>query len=102
VKHLFKKQILDFQENFKNKKMEFEKEIASMMVREMFQNFSIIMRLHNSKSLLLEQGVESFKKTIKKFFEDKEESKNKSKYKNFSTSSKFQNKELPAALKNLI
>jgi ERCC4-related helicase len=98
VKYLGKKKVLDYMQLFKEKKSEFENEIGPSMIKEMHINFSLIMRLLNSKSLLMDQGIDSFKESIKKFFDDDENHKSSSKMKNFQTPMK----DISASKKNML
>lgn len=56
--------LLKAKEKFKSNRMEFENEYGTAMVSEIYDNFSLMLSLLNSKKLLLNHGVDSFKQNI--------------------------------------
>jgi len=78
AKSLGTSHLLKYHNEFKNKKEEFINEIGPHMIKESHYIFSVIFKLLNCKKLLLTQGLESFKESIKKFenveFEEKRNS----------------------------
>lgn len=67
AKYLGTCHLLKYLNEFKIKKEEYANEIGPDMCKEIHVNFTLIFKLLNSKKLLLTQGLESFRESIRKF-----------------------------------